>query len=118
MPYPELRGESRGVPQVAAGSFVFSLDVTLSPENLSCCLREVRPPFKLSWPSGLLSRSRRGIGPHPLLRQESRCFSPVAAGISGFLLSFNRGVRPRLVFRHGIPLSSQVVKGLSGLLSS
>ena len=46
-----------------------------------------------------------------MLRQESQCFSPVAAGISGFLLSFNRGVRPRLVFRHGTPLSSQVVKG-------
>ena len=47
MPYPELRGESRGVPQVAAGSFVFSLDVTLSPENLSCCLREGSQFFKL-----------------------------------------------------------------------
>ena len=46
-PHLTLRGESCGVSQIATRSFVFSRVATVPPENLSCCLREVRPPFKL-----------------------------------------------------------------------
>jgi len=46
-PHLTLRGESYGVSQIATRSFVFSRVATVPPENLSCCLREVRPPFKL-----------------------------------------------------------------------
>ena len=46
-PHLILRGESRGVPRVPVGRFGSSLVVTGTAGNLSYCLRDVRPPFKL-----------------------------------------------------------------------
>ena len=46
-PHLTLKGGSCDVSRIAVGSFVFSLVATVSPGNFSCCLREVRPPFKL-----------------------------------------------------------------------
>ena len=77
--------------------------------NLSYCLREVRPPYKL-----------RGASPDSFkYLHGNRASSRGEAGISvffyscdrhlGFLSSFSRGVRPCLLLRHGTPLSSRVV---------
>ena len=85
---------------------------TRTSGNLSCSLRDVRPPFKLQGPPRI-----------PLeLQQGNKASSQVEAANSGllsscdkdhgFLSSFKRGVRPWIVLRHGTRLSSRVVKGV------
>ena len=99
----ELRREDLGSSRVP----------TRTSGNLSCSLRDVRPPFKLQGPPRI-----------PLeLQQGNKASSQVGAANSGllsscdkdhgFLSSFKRGVRPRIVLRHGTRLSSSVVKGVS-----
>ena len=113
-----LRGESRGVFQVAQGSFLFLYLPQCLQRTSHVASGKSGLLSSCDWPSGLLLSSCRRIGPHLLVWQETQCFSPVATGILGFLVSFNRGVRTRLMLRHGTPLCSRVVKWLSGLLSS
>ena len=103
MVFLELRREDLGSSRVP----------TRTSGNLSCSLRDVRPPFKLQGPPRI-----------PLeLQQGNKASSQVEAANSGllsscdkdhgFLSSFKRGVRPRIVLRHGTRLSSHVVKGVS-----
>ena len=89
-----MRGEARVVYRVAAGNFGFILS----------CNENLREPqasqdsFQVARDTSVFLSSRyREIGPHLELRWETQVSSPVATGISGFLLDFIRGIWPRLL---------------------
>jgi len=77
---------------------VFSQFVTVSPKNLSCCLREVRPPFKLLLALRIAFEELQG----------NRASSLVKSGNSVFLSSFDRYLRVPTRFQQGSQASSHV----------
>ena len=115
----ELKGESPGFSQVAAGNFGFLScysgdlrDLLVWPQECPVSIRVVRGL------SEFLSNRCWVLCPHLELRPEPLVSSPVLTRISGFLWSFHRGVTPRLVWRHSSPLSTRAVTIVSGFLSS
>ena len=60
---------------------------------------------------GLLSRPRRGKGPHLALRGESPGFSRVAAVNMGLLSSYNEDLRDLFVFPQGSQVFMPVARG-------
>ena len=77
---------------------MFSPFVTVSPKNLSCCLRKVRPPFKLLLALRITFKELQG----------NRVSSLVKSGNSVFLSSFNRYLGVPTKFQQGSQASSHV----------
>ena len=107
MPHPALRGESRGVPQVAAGSFVFSLDVTVSREPVMLP-QGSQASFQVVLALGIAFEELQG----------NRASSCVKAGKSVFLSSCGRDLRVPIEFQQGSQASSRVQAWNSTFFSS
>ena len=108
-PPQACRGEFRGVRGVVAGSLLFLSSCMLTWGNLSCLLREVRPPLVLRRAPWDYSHITAGM---------NRVSSRVEAGTSGFLSISDIHFRVSAELDQGSQASSCVEAQNSGCLSS